>query len=117
MIHSKTYIFWRNFFSEIFILETIKQIFHTIYDNSIQKLLQKCYIKKTNLCFATNYSTVVITIYCIIKRETVVNHKKLVICKTCSFLQLCYIRGTCSKYFQNRILEVDLSSMTQKSTN
>ena len=73
----------------------------------------KCYITGTNLRLSTNYLTVVITTYCALKIEELLNHKKFVIF---SFLELRYIRGTYSKYFQNSFSEAVISSVTQKST-
>ena len=58
--------------------------------------------------------TVVIKIYCTFKIEKIVYHKNFVFF---SFLQLDYIRGTYSKYFENNIYEADISSVTKKTTS
>ena len=41
--------------------------------------MQKCYIKGTLLRFSTNYSTLIIKIYCTRKIEKIINHKNFVI--------------------------------------
>ena len=90
-----------------------KQAFCTSCGNSIQKLMEKRYIRRTHLCFSASYSKTVIQIYCTFKIEKFVSHKSFVIF---SFFQLGYIRETYSKYFQNSIPKTPISSVTQKST-
>ena len=73
--------------------------------------MQKYYTKGKYLPFSTNYSAVVIRIYCALKIEKTVNQKNLVLF---SFLWLCFIRKTYSKYLQNSISGAYISSETQK---
>ena len=77
-----------------------KQTFRTLCDKSIQKLMQKRYIKGTHVRFSTSYPNVVIQIYCPFKIGKIVSQKSFVIF---TFLQLGFIRETYSKYYQNRL--------------
>ena len=63
--------------------------------------------------FSENYSTIRTIFYCTFKIEEILS---LSIFVRFSFLQLCNISGTSSKYFENNISDTDISSAAQVST-
>ena len=65
------------------------------------------------LRFLENYCAALTKKYLPLKKEQILNLTTLVLF---SFLQLCNIRGTYCKYFQNNIYETDISSAAQRST-
>ena len=79
--------------------------------NFIEKLIEKCDIKRKLLCFFLNYCAAVSKKFWALKKEEVVN---LTIFVLFSFFKSSNIRGTSSKYFQNKIWKTDISSVTQQ---
>ena len=77
------------------------------------KNLHKGYIKLIHVLFSENYSTIRTIFYCTLKIEEILN---LTIFVRISFMQLCNISGTSSKYFENNISDTDISSAAQVST-
>ena len=67
----------------------------------------------TLLRFPQNYCAAVTKKYWAVKKEEIVNMSIFLLF---SFLQLCNITGTYSKYFQNNINETDISSAAYPST-
>ena len=65
------------------------------------------------LRFLENYCAALTKKYFPLKKKQILNLANLVLF---NFLQLCNIRGTYSKYFQNNIYETDISSAAQRST-
>ena len=64
------------------------------------------------LRFLENYCAALTKKYFPLKKEQILNLANLFLV---SFLQLCNIKGTYSKYFQNNIYETDISSAAQHS--
>ena len=67
-------------------------------------------MKLAHILFFINYSRNSTNLYCILKREEILN---LTIFARFSFLQLHNIRGTCFKYFLNNVYETDTSCVEQ----
>ena len=65
------------------------------------------------LRFLENYCAALTKKHFPLKKEQILNLANFVLF---SFLQLCNIRGTYSKYFQNNIYETDISSAAQHPT-
>ena len=65
------------------------------------------------LRFLENYCAALTKKHFPLKKEQILNLATLVLFR---FLQLCNIRGTYSKYFQNNIYETHISSGAQRST-
>ena len=84
-----------------------------LYFHFGREKLHKGYIKLIRVLFSTNYSTIRTNFYCTLKIEEILN---LTILVRLSFLQLCNISGTSSKYLENNISDTDISSATQLST-
>ena len=74
--------------------------------------MQISYIQGTLLCFYENYCTAVTKTYCSLKKEQIVNMKIFVLC---CFLNLRSVRGRHSKFFQNTISKIHISSAAQRS--
>ena len=75
--------------------------------------MHKGYIKLTRVLFSANYSTIRTNFYCTLKTKEILN---LTILVRFSYLQLCNISGTSSKYLKNNISDTDISSAAQLST-
>ena len=70
------------------------------YCEFIEKLLEKCDIKRKHLWFFKNYCAAVTKKFWALKKEKIVN---LTIFVLFSFLKFSNIRGRFCKYFQNKI--------------
>ena len=66
----------------------------------------------TLLHFSKYFSAVFNETFWTLTREKIVNMAVFVLF---SFLQLCNVKGTYSKYFQNNIYKIDISSAAQQS--